>query len=67
MVVAAREDVAILEQAKRGASQRQIEDAEAVLQVQEQTLDTGYLEKWIRGLQLQAQWDAVRRRAGLAN
>jgi hypothetical protein len=69
MFVATPEDIIIakLEWAKRGASQRQIEDVAAVLQVQQHALDTRYLEKWIRDLELNKQWDAVRRLAGLAN
>jgi hypothetical protein len=69
MFVASPEDVIIakLEWAKRGASQRQIEDAAAVLQVQKQALDTLYLDKWIGELQLQEQWNAVSRLAGTAD
>jgi len=63
--VASPEDVIIakLQWAKQSASQRQIEDAAAVLRVQGEALDTRYLEKWIADLQLVDQWDDCRKLA----
>lgn len=48
--VASSEDVIVakLEWAKLGGSQRQIEDAAAIMRIQADTLDKSYLEKWIR-------------------
>jgi hypothetical protein len=68
-MVASPEDIIIakLEWAKLGHSQRQIEDAAAVLRVQSETLDKTYLEKWISELQLNDQWDLARRAAGSLN
>ena len=61
--VASPEDVIIakLQWAKLGASQRQIEDAGAVLKVLGSELDMAYLEKWVYELELGEQWDTVRR------
>lgn len=66
LFVASPEDVIIskLAWAKEGASQRQIEDAAAVLSVQGQSLDREYLEKWISDLGLTEQWQAAREIAG---
>lgn len=64
--VASPEDVIIakLQWAKLGASQRQIEDAGAVLKVLGHELDMAYLEKWVLELEVGEQWDAARRVAG---
>ena len=61
--VASPEDVILakLEWAKLGESQRQIEDAAAILRIQRDKLERSYLEKWIDGLGLAKQWgDAMR-------
>jgi len=57
--VASAEDVIVskLEWAKLARSQRQIEDAAAILRVRVGELDREYLEKWIHGLELSKQWD----------
>ena len=64
--VASPEDVIIakLQWAKLGASERQIEDAGAVLKVLGHELDMAYLEKWVLELEVGEQWDAARRVAG---
>lgn len=64
--VASPEDVIIakLDWAKQGASLRQIEDAAAVLTVQDKALDMAYLEKWVSQLHLSDQWAAARQVAG---
>lgn len=66
LFVASPEDVIIskLAWAKEGASQRQIEDAAAVLSVLGQSLDMNYLEKWTSDLGLEEQWNAARKIAG---
>lgn len=64
--VASPEDIIVakLEWAKLGESARQIEDAAAILRIQENTLDKSYLNKWIGALGLGEQWMAARRIAG---
>ena len=66
LTIATPEDVLLskLEWSKIGGSQRQLTDAVGILQVQRDTLDTAYIEKWVRELELQDQWAAVRDRAG---
>ena len=61
LYVASAEDVIIskLEWAKLGGSQRQIEDAAAIMRVQGETLDNSYLKKWTAELELQPQWNAA--------
>ena len=60
--VATAEDVLIakLEWAKRGESQRQIEDAAGILRIRSGNLDRKYIENWVRELKLEKQWEAVR-------
>ena len=67
--VASSEDVIVakLEWAKLGGSQRQIEDAAAIMRIQADTLDKSYLEKWIRELELSDQWTLARRSAEMSN
>jgi hypothetical protein len=48
--------IAKLEWAKRGGSQRQIEDAAGVVGIAGSNLDRAYLDRWIRELELAAQW-----------
>jgi hypothetical protein len=55
--------VAKLEWAKAGQSERQIEDVAGILRVQSGELDLGYVERWIRELQLEPQWEASDRRS----
>ncbi len=52
--------------AKAGESERQIEDAATVVRLQGTELDLGYVEKWVRKLDLQEQWRLAcgRSRAG---
>jgi hypothetical protein len=67
LFVASAEDVIIakLEWARLADSQRQIEDAAAVLRLRWETMDRIYLEKWISELGLKEQWGAARRASGL--
>ncbi len=61
--VATVEDVIVakLEWAKLGASPRQLEDVAALLRIHAGRLDRTYLEQWIAGLDLTAQWERVNR------
>lgn len=63
--VASPEDVLIskLEWARMGESDRQIEDAAGILRSQREGLDGAYIERWIRELHLDAQWELARRKA----
>ena len=56
--VASPEDTAIakLEWAKEGGSDRQIEDVQRLLAVQQGNLDDDYLATWVRELGLEAEW-----------
>ena len=69
LFVASAEDVIIakLEWARLSGSQRQIDDASAVLRVTHQDLDARYLEKWVPALGLEDQWRTARNGAGLSN
>ena len=62
---ATAEDVLIskLEWAKRSESNRQLEDAAGILRIRSTELDRAYIERWVRELGLQAQWEAARRAA----
>jgi len=63
--VASAEDVLLakLEWAKRGHSERQVEDAAGILQVRGSDLDEAYLRRWVTELGLEVQWAAAMRRA----
>ena len=60
--VASAEDVVIakLHWAKLGRSERQIQDAAGILEVQGDSLDIGYIERWADELELREQWQAAR-------
>jgi hypothetical protein len=55
--------VAKLEWAKVGQSERQIEDVAGILRVRSGELDLSYVERWVRELQLEPQWEAADRRS----
>jgi hypothetical protein len=65
LYVATPEDVVIakLEWAKRSGSERQVEDAAAIIRTQGDLLDTTYVEPWIEMLEIRAQWEDARTRA----
>jgi hypothetical protein len=67
LFVASAEDAVIskLEWAKLAQSQRHINDAAGVLKIRWELLDRSYLEKWVRELELKAQWNAVLSAAGI--
>lgn len=68
LFVASAEDVVIAkaEWSKLAQSQRQIEDAAAVLRLRWPVLDRAYLEKWISELDLQNEWIQAKRIAGIS-
>jgi hypothetical protein len=57
--------IAKLEWARLGESERQIRDASGVIEIQGTHLDIAYIEHWIAALNLDRQWEAARRAAGL--
>lgn len=62
LFVASAEDmvVAKLEWSKLAQSQRQIDDAGAILRARGETLDRSYIEKWTRELHLEDEWEKAR-------
>ena len=50
--------------AKLGESDRQMNDAVGIAQVQRDNLDFDYIERWIAVLELDHQWKIMRKRAG---
>jgi hypothetical protein len=62
--VVSPEDIVIakLRWAKAGESERQIEDAATVLRVQASNMNIGYIEMWVRRLQLDEQWRSALKR-----
>jgi len=67
LFVAGAEDIVIakLEWSRLAQSQRQIEDVAAILKIRGELLNRSYLEKWIRELGLEKEWDEARRTAGI--
>jgi hypothetical protein len=66
IAIASAEDVLIakLEWSKLSGSQRQVEDAAGILRLRAGDLDLGYIETWVRTLELRDQWEAARSAAG---
>ena len=64
LTLATPEDVLLakLEWSKMGDSERQLDDAAGILELQRDALDLAYIEHWVEALEVQQQWDAVRRR-----
>lgn len=62
--IASPEDVLIakLQWAKKGQSDRQLEDAQGIVDTQGSKLDLSYIERWVRELRLEEEWQAVRER-----
>ena len=62
---ASPEDVVIakLEWAKMGESERQIDDAAGIIEMQGDALDRAYIEHWVGELSLGKQWTAAQERA----
>ena len=65
LTLATPEDVLIakLEWAKLGDSERQLVDAAGILEVQRDSLDVDYIEKWVDALDLRQQWTVARQKA----
>jgi hypothetical protein len=65
LTIATPEDVLLakLEWAKLGESEQQLVDAAGILTVQQGKLDTEYIERWVRDLDVAEQWAAVRGKA----
>jgi hypothetical protein len=63
--LASVEDVIIakLEWSKLAKSKRQIQDVAAILRIRRESLDRSYLDKWIRELDLENEWDDAWREA----
>jgi len=68
LFVASAEDVVIakLEWSMLAQSQRQIEDAAAILRLRWEMLDRSYLERWISELDLKQEWSHAKRIAGIS-
>ena len=66
LYTATAEDILItkLWWAKLGESERQINDAVGIIQVQGDQLDFAYVDRWVAVLELNAQWAAARALAG---
>jgi hypothetical protein len=67
LFVASAEDIVVakLEWSKLAQSQRQIDDAAAILQARRETLDRSYIEKWTKELHLEGEWAKARGAAGI--
>jgi hypothetical protein len=65
--LASAEDVILakLEWAKLASSSRQIEDVAGILKIRINDLDREYIEKWIKDLQVEAQWSDALKVAGI--
>lgn len=63
LYVASPEDVLIakLRWAKMGASERQLQDATGILATQGSGLDGPYIEHWVQELELEDQWQTIRK------
>ena len=63
MYVATPEDVLLakLRWARLSGSDRQLQDAAAIVSTQRSKLDLPYLERWVEELQLQKQWQLARK------
>ena len=66
LYTASAEDILItkLWWAKLGESERQIDDAAGILQVQGENLDLEYVSRWVAVLDLEKQWREAQERAG---
>lgn len=65
MQTASAEDILLtkLWWAKLGESERQINDAAGIIQVQGPNLDIDYVERWVAALELDEQWKKAHQRA----
>jgi hypothetical protein len=69
LFVASPEDVVIakLEWSRLAQSQRQIEDVAGILKLRWDSLDHGYLKKWIGEMGLEEEWRKAQAKAGISN
>lgn len=69
LVIASAEDVVVakLEWAKRGGSERQIEDAAGILRIRGKDLDREYIDKWVEDLGLRQEWAEALRKSHPGN
>lgn len=67
LFVASAEDIVVakLEWSRLAQSQRQIDDAAAILRARRETLDHSYIEKWTRELHLEEEWAKAQGAAGV--
>jgi hypothetical protein len=67
LFVANAEDVILakLEWAKLANSQRQVEDAAGIMRIRGDSLDQGYLKKWVNRLGLTEEWNKALPLAGV--
>jgi predicted nucleotidyltransferase len=67
LFVASAEDILVakLEWSRLAQSQRQIDDAAAILRARRETLDHSYIEKWTRELHLEEEWAKAQGAAGV--
>ena len=65
--VVSAEDIVIakLLWARAGESERQLQDAATVVRLQGSNLDISYIERWVRKLKLEEQWESARARAAI--
>lgn len=65
LFVASPEDIVVakLQWAKAGSSERQLDDAANVVRSQGADLNLQYVERWVRKLELEEQWSAVRKKS----
>ena len=68
LYIATAEDIVIskLEWSKLAESTRQVEDVAGILRLRWNQLDFAYLERWIRELEIQEQWAAALKTAGVS-
>lgn len=55
--------IAKLEWAKQGGSDRQLDDVAGILRVRGDSIDVGYIERWVGTLGLDEQWQSAQARA----
>ena len=65
MYVATAEDVLLakLRWANLGGSERQLQDVAGIVSTQAESLNVGYIARWVHELGLEEQWEAVRERS----
>jgi hypothetical protein len=69
LYVASIEDVVVskLEWAQQGQSRRHIEDVAALLRMHWNSLELGYVQKWISELGILPEWGEAKQSAGISD